>query len=140
MRELRARSWRTLWCDPAKPVACLLPTRARVAFTCRHAAGGCNGGASRVNWACTPHFLHSLGCVQHRVWCGRLESPCRLEWLQAACAGTASACRAVFLHVAAYNAAACAFYRRRGFQEVARLPAFYFIACAHIAELESMHG
>lgn len=60
--------------------------------------------------------------------------------MQAACAGTASACRAVFLHVAAYNAPACAFYRRLGFQEVARLPAFYFIACADITEKEFVRG
>lgn len=50
--------------------------------------------------------------------------------VQAACAGAVPACRAVFLHVAAYNAPACAFYRRRGFQEVAWLPAFYHISCA----------
>lgn len=82
--------------------------------------------------------MQSFGCpAPHVVWpAGNIQA----EWMQAACAGTASACRAVFLHVAAYNAAACAFYRRRGFQEVARLPAFYFIACADISEIQSMLG
>ena len=52
-----------------------------------------------------------------------------LQTAQAVCAGAHPACRAVFLHVATYNGAACAFYRACGFQEVARLPAFYHIAC-----------
>ncbi|KAK9826081.1 hypothetical protein WJX81_000287 [Elliptochloris bilobata] len=54
----------------------------------------------------------------------------------AACAGATPACRAVFLHVATYNTAACAFYRRRGFQEVARLPAFYHIASGRQPDAE----
>ena len=36
-------------------------------------------------------------------------------------------CRAVYLHVAAYNTAAMALYARNGFAEVAKLPQFYSI-------------
>ncbi|KAF8062074.1 MCC1 [Scenedesmus sp. PABB004] len=49
--------------------------------------------------------------------------------IAAVCAHAAEArCRAVFLHVISYNAAAQALYARAGFACVARLPAFYFIA------------
>jgi GNAT superfamily N-acetyltransferase len=40
----------------------------------------------------------------------------------------AGRCRAVFLHVIAYNNAALGLYSRQGFAVVARLPAFYNIA------------
>ena len=38
-----------------------------------------------------------------------------------------TACRAVYLHVAAFNQAARAFYARAGFRELALLPNFYTI-------------
>lgn len=40
-----------------------------------------------------------------------------------------TACRAVYLHVATFNQAALAFYRRAGFRELAVLPGFYCIRC-----------
>ena len=38
-----------------------------------------------------------------------------------------AACAAVYLHVAAFNEAAMAFYRRAGFRQLAVLPGFYTI-------------
>lgn len=43
--------------------------------------------------------------------------------------GAKSGCCTAFLHVIDYNTAAIAFYRRKGFQQLALLPDFYCIGC-----------
>ena len=70
-------------------------------------------------------YILTLGVLQHAQQRGVGSSLLAAMRERAARSGCCSA----FLHVIDYNAAAIGFYRKRGFQELALLPQFYYIGC-----------